>query len=192
MARDAHREYVARTRLARERGFRSYWQQRRAPRVLRRVSDFGRLPESARESRSLAAEVINRARREGTSAEAAASELRVPMPVVRWWFPEALQPRQRGQTLPTGADRSLRLRPLAVEGEVAFVAVRGSRQAEFARRAFDTQWDFVHRRAGRDALVPFKGERIGGRLVETDPEVLERLANAGAFDLEELYRELVG
>ncbi len=192
MARDAHREYLARTRLARERGFRSYWEQRQAPRVLRRVSDFGRLPEQARESRSLAAEVINTARREGSSVEVPAAEKRAPMSVVRWWFPNALQARRRGQTFASAADRALRLRPLAVEGEVAFVPVRGSRQAELARRAFDAQWDFVHRRVGRVALAPFEGARIGGRLVETDPEVLERLANAGAFDLEDLYRELVG
>ncbi len=136
--------------------------------------------------------MINKARREGTNVEVAGGELRVPMSVVRWWFPDALQRTKRGRTLPTEADRALRLRPVAVEGEVAFVPLRGSRRAELARRAFDAQWDFVHRRAGRDALAPFKIVRIGDRLVETDPEVLERLANAGAFDLEELYRELVG
>ncbi len=188
MARDTRREYLARNRLARERGFPSYWQQRQAPRVLRRTSDFARLPESARESRSLAAEAINRSRRERTSVE----ETGVPMRIARWWFPNALRRTERGRTFPTAADRSLRLRPIAVEGEVAFVAVRGSRQAELAQRAFDLQWDFVHRRVGRDALTPFEGRRIGGRLVVTDPEVLERLANAGAFDLEELYRELLG
>ncbi len=192
MARDAHREYLARVRLARARGFHSYWEQRHAPRILRRVSDFVRLPDSARESRSRVAEVINKARRERIAAEEAGAELGVPMSEVRWWFPDALQPSRRGRTFPTVADRSLRLRPLAVEGEVAFVPVRGSRRAELATRVFDAQWDFIHRRIPRGALALFKDVRIGGRRVEIDPEVLERLANAGAFDLEELYRELVG
>jgi hypothetical protein len=191
VARDAHREYLARERLARERGFRSYWEQRRAPRVLRRVADFGRLPETALERRVDAAAVIAHARRERISVEQSARELKVQMSVVRWWFPQALGRTHAGRTLPFAADRALRLRPLiAVERGLAFVVVRGSRAADSAADAFDVQWRFLKGEAEVAELDALRGLRIGGYAVETDAGALERQGAIGV-DVIEAYRELV-
>ena len=144
-ARDYRREYQHRAALARARGFRSYWTERRAPRVARTPRDFARLSPEARESRSAALGVVARAREAGLSVEEAARELRVPMSVVRWWARAGLGPTRNGRTMPTAADRMLRLRPLVVVGKgLVFVAVRGSRQSDRAHHAWDVQWRFIH------------------------------------------------
>ena len=61
--------------------------------------------------------VLNRARREHTTVEAAARELGVPMATVRYRLADALEPTKQGRTLPRSADRLTRLRPLLIEGE---------------------------------------------------------------------------
>jgi hypothetical protein len=193
MARDGRRERDARDRAARERGFASYAAQRRAPRRITAPSDLGQLPEAARQSRNDAAFVISRARREKVPVEVVARAEGVPMASVRWWFPNALKPTRHGRTRPKRADRSLRLRPLAVDGTLTFVATRGSRAAVLAERAFSTQWAFVHGRATEGDLTRFTGVRIAGHEVETDPDVLERLGYQGFFaELDEIYRDVLG
>ena len=90
-------------------------------------------------------------------------------------------------------DRLLRLRPVVVRGkDLLFLSVRGSHQAERARPAWDVQWRFVHGQASAQELARFGGLRIAGELVETDPGVLERLGDAGRFDPDDPYREIVG
>src|ERR1700680_2765118 len=132
MARDSRREQESRDRAARERGFPSYGSQRRAPRRISSAADLARLPEAARQSRNDAALVISRARRERLPVEVVARQEGVSMAALRWWFPDALKPTRHGRTRATRADRSLRLRPLAVEGTLTFVATRGSRAAALA------------------------------------------------------------
>lgn len=192
MARDHRREHQARNRRARERGFPSYAAQRRAPRRITAVPDLARLPDAARESRNDASLVVSRARRERIPVEVIARQEGVPMSAVRWWFPDALRPTRRGRTFPTRADRNLRMRPLAVDGTLTFVATRGSRAAELAEQAFAAQWDFVHGRATADDVARFRGLRIAGHEVETDPDVLERLGYQGLFaELDEIYRDVL-
>ena len=115
------------------------------------------------------------------------------MAAVRWWFADALKPTRRGRTRPTRADRSLRLRPLAVEGTLTFVATRGSRAAALAEQAFAVQWAFINGRASERDLARFGGVRIAGYEVETDPDVLELLGYQGFFaELDEIYRDVLG
>jgi transposase-like protein len=192
--RDYKAEYRRRQQRARQFGFPSYSAQRRAPRRLTGPGDFGRLPEAARESRSEAFRVVAFARRQQTTVEAAARELEVPVSTVRYWAPEALEPRRGGLTLPREADRLLRLRPLLLEGEreVTFVAVRGSRAADRADEVFNLQWQYVTGKADAADLERVRGVRIAGRTVETDPDRLGYLARAGAIDIPEAYRSIVG
>src|SRR4051794_39998492 len=141
MARDYGREYEAALERARRRGFRSLAEQRRAPRILRRPEDFAALPEAARESRSASAAALARSREARMPLEVAAAIEGVRVSTVRYWFPNAVGRTRRARTRPTKSDRYLRLRPLAVDGEVRFIAVRGSRVADEAIRAFGVQYD---------------------------------------------------
>jgi len=190
--RDYRREYLAAVERARQRGFESLREQRRTPRLLRGSEDFAALPENARASRSAASAAIARSRESGLPLELTGAMESVDVATIRYWFPKAVRPTRRRKTRPTRADRYVRLRPIAVEGDLRFVTTRGSRIASDAMRAFGVQWDFVHGRASADDLVRYAGRRVGGFRVETDPAVLERLAAAGQFRIEEIYRELVG
>ena len=192
--RDYAAEYRRRQERAQERGFASYWQQRRAPRHLSGAKSLSLLPEKARQSRTDALRVVKLARSERTTIEDAASTLRVPLPTVCYWAGDALKPTRQGQTLPTRGDRLARLRPLIVEGEseLSFVTVRGSKAADHADVVFDIQWRFLAGHASEAELEQIRGVRIGGRIVESDPDRLTLLARAGTVSVDEAYRDTVG
>lgn len=65
--------YARRNELARQRGFRSYGQQRRYARRPSSLDDLTRMPEEARSSRSEAFSVIDLARAEHISPQEAAT-----------------------------------------------------------------------------------------------------------------------
>ena len=192
-SRDYRAEYRRRQERARLLGFTSYGQQRRAPRRLRRMSDFGRLPDAARESRTDALSVVRVARRDRIPIEDAAVQLGVSVEAVRWWAPDALTPSSGGRTFAKRGDRILRLRPVIVEGdsEVSFVTVRGSGAALGAEEAFDVQWRFITGQASEAELASIQGVRIGGQTVEADPDRLEAIAAAGGVDVPETYRGIL-
>jgi len=192
--RDYAAERRRRDKLARERGFRSYWQQRNAPRRLTRAGDFARLSEPARESRTDSLRVVSLARKRHSTVEEAAAEVGISMSTVRFWVPEALEPKRRGRTLPTVGDRLTRLRPMVLEdeSELVFLTVRGSRASDRADRIFDVQWRYVTGHAHESEFASIRGARINGRVVESDPARLTILARAGAIDVPEAYREIVG
>ena len=192
MSRDYAREYAAARRRARERGFGSIRELRRLPRLPRTASQLADLPDEARGSRSAAAAAIGRSRESRRSLEETGAEEGVSVATIRYWFPDAVGHTRRGRTRPTRADRHLRLRPLAADGDVRFIETRGSRVAAEAYRIFGVQWDVLHGRLPPEALAKYTGVRIGGAEVVTDPTLLERLGNAGLFHVDELYRELLG
>lgn len=137
--------------------------------------------------------MVQRARLDRTTVEAAAAQAGVPMGDVRYWAGAALEPTRQGRTLPREGDRLLRLRPLLVEGEseLVFVPVRGSRVADRADAVFDVQWRYVTGQADEAELDQIRGLRIAGRTVESSPDRLDYLARAGGLDADEVYRELV-
>jgi hypothetical protein len=163
----------------------------RSPGRIDSPEQFLALTDEERESRTAALSAIGRAREDGTSVEAAAAQVGTDMRTVRWWASEALQPTGRGGTQPTPEDDLFRVRPIALDGDVGFIGVPGSREAEKAERVFGIQWDFAHGTAGVDALVRLPGS-YGGRRVVRDPAELDELARRGLFNIEELYKALVG
>jgi len=192
--RDYAAEHRRRNEAARERGFSSYAQQRRAPRRLTRPGDFALLPEAARESRTDALRAIGLSRKQQTSVEEAVAEVGISMRTVRFWAPEALEPQRRGRTLPTRGDRLTRLRPIVLEdeSELVFLTVRGSRAADRGDHIFDVQWRFITGHADDAELATIRGLRINGRVVESNPARLVLMAGAGVIDVPEAYREIVG
>lgn len=81
------------------------------------------------------------------------------------------------------------LRPLAVDGDTAFVEIDDPGLVEEAEEIFRVQWDYVHGWVDDSALERLP-ERFMGRQVVRDPGALDDLARVGSFDIEELYREL--
>lgn len=191
MARDYHQEYAAAQRRAQERGFRSITEQRRRPRLPKNLAALRTLPEEARWSRSAASRAIEMSRATRLSLELTASQQSISVVTVRYWFPDAILPTRHGRTRPTRSDRHLRLRPLAVDNEVTFIETHGNHAAAKANEVFGVQWDVLHHRLPPEALERYRGLRIGGRLVVTDIDVLERLGNAGQFRIDEIYRDLL-
>ena len=192
--RDYKAEYRRRQEQARERGFRSYAEQRKAPRRIRNSKDLARLPIAARDSRSGALSALGVARRERISIETAASRVGVPVGTVRWWVPEALEPTRGGRTSPTRGDRLLRVRPIILEdaGGVDFIEIRGSGATLRVEEAFDLQWGFVTGQVDAAELERLRGVRAGGHPVEADPERLRGIAAAGGVDVPEAYRAVIG
>lgn len=178
--------------LASERGFTSVRTMRRANRLPRTAAELTGLPSPARGSRSAAVAAVARSRDRRLPLDVTGGLEGVSLATIRFWLPDAVGRTRHGRTLVTPADRHLRLRPLAVEGEVTFVETHGSHAASRAMWAFGVQWDFIHGQATEADLARLRGLRIGGRLVEADPDVLEHLARAGEFRLDEQYRELMG
>ena len=98
MARDNRLAYERENTLARSRGFRNAYEQRKHKRRPSTRNEYGVLPERAREVRSDAIEAIDLARKEHISPEEAAERLRVPWSAVRWWGDESLGHSRGGRT----------------------------------------------------------------------------------------------
>ena len=65
-------------------------------------------------------------------------------------------------------------------------AIRGSRQASRLARYTNAVGHF-YRTGDVERLREFSGQKINGRALITDPEVLTELAQAGELELQELY-----
>jgi hypothetical protein len=135
---------------------------------------------------------VHSARRRGFPVELIAVEVGVPIEAVRWWFPDALVHDATGRWRATPADTATRLRPLAVDGEVTFVPVKGSAAADRVSDWFDVQWRYVTNRATAAEVEALPNVTVAGRRLERDPGVLEELARRGDFDLDDIYRDLFG
>lgn len=82
------------------------------------------------------------------------------------------------------------LRPIAVDGEVVFLALDTEELASEAEWIFGIQWDFIHGNLWAEDLDQLPEFFEGRRVVRTARELTE-LARIGAFaEIEEIYREL--
>ena len=164
---------------------------RRSPGHISGPDDFRNLDEFDREARTLALSSVTRARDNGITVEDAATQLGTDIDNVRWWASEALGSSTRAGTTPTPDDDLFRVRPMALDGDVGFIGVRGSRQARAADRIFGTQWDYAQGTASVDELDRLP-DQFARRWVVKDPYELDDLAREGGFDIEELYRAVFG
>ena len=115
--------------------------------------DFLALTDDEHTERSLALSAVQWARTLGISVEAAAAQVGTDIDDVEYWASEALQPKIGRRTQPTPTDDLYRVRPIALEGEVGFVGVSGSRRAKEAERIFGIQWDYANGHADVDDLA---------------------------------------
>ncbi len=181
--------YARRNQLARQRGFRTYGQQRRYERRPRTLSQILGLPQAARDVRSDALRAIDLAKTEGISPEQAAGRLGLPVSAVRWWGAESLGRTRRGRTELTRRD-PLRMRPVVFDDGVEFAAARGWKRKE-VERIFQIQWAAAHGMATAEELDWLRGRNVAGRPIADSQERLHELARRGEIDPVEAYRGLV-
>jgi hypothetical protein len=175
-----------RNALARERGFKSYAEQRSTSRAISRRDDLAALPAAAKQARSDALDVIALARREGIDLTSAAKQLRVPSSAVTSWAADAIADRRGGGHV-TAADRMFRPMYVYSGGQAVPVDVRGSRTASIVGRYHSAIGHYLN--TGDDSrLTRFAGQTVGGVELEADPEVIDELARRGRFDFESIYR----
>lgn len=145
-----------------------------------------RLRPASREARARALEAVSVARRDNLTIRTAARRVGVSVATVRKYAAPALRKDVFGRLVPTEADRLYRrVRVIGPEGE-AWVDVRGSRRASLVGE----YWNAVRRylATGDEApLARFRGARVGGVELQTEPEAIEELARRGEVSFESLY-----
>jgi len=75
---------------------------------------------------------------------------------------------------------------------VEFVEIRGSHTASRAHHILDVQYRFIEGNATQAELQDIAGQKVAGRLVESDPARLTAIAEADGADITEAYREVLG
>jgi hypothetical protein len=156
------------------------------------IEEFRALSERDRDERSAVLSAIALARHEGIPLAAAASARGTTLDAIFEWAPEAVRRGFLGIPLVTEQDSIWRLRMLYVDGQLDYVGVQGSEEADTADLIRELQWAWIHgdREAG-DALQAYRGTVISGRQVETDLDALRQIAARGD-DPVEVYKELLG
>jgi hypothetical protein len=178
------REY--RDFLAQRKGFASWEAQRRAPRTVRNAREEARLRPIEREARARALEARALMSREGlTLSQAATRAGTTPGTVLRYVGP-ALELRGH-RYVARKADRLYRRMLVTSTRGVVAADVRGSNAARLIAQHANAVRRYLDGRAGPEALTRFRGKRVGGFELETDPEALEALARGGEFDFLDLY-----
>lgn len=181
----SERQY--RNALARVRGFSSWSTRQRAPRPFAGVGELSHLRPAEALARRQALEALSLMRRKGLSLERAAAQANTtPNAVLRHAGP-ALVRSSNGRYWPTPNDTLLRaLLVLTTEGLIE-IALLDSREATVVGR----HWSAIGRlleTGDATALRPFEGRRVGGFVLETDPDVIEELGRRGELSFEDIYR----
>jgi hypothetical protein len=179
------RAHERRNELARERGFRSYYQQRRSPPRITGPGTLARLPQAAQSQRQAAFKVVATMRREGLNLRTAARRERLPVHVVEYYASDALV-GTGGRAQTTVSDRMYRRMTIISGGRSVDVDVRGSRQASLVGKYWNAYQQYLE--GDDDALRPFAGQTVGGYELEVDTDVLDELARRGGIDFESIYR----
>ncbi len=179
-------DHQRRNVLARERGFRNYYEMRKlgGARTVTRQSApvLGSLPPRAVETRRSALEAVSIMRHERIPLARAARRAGVEPSAVRFWAGKAF-----GSTSSVNpADRLLRELLIVSDGHTMQVDVRGSRQAAVVAAYWNAVSRFLETGDLR-LLAKFEGKTVAGHLLETDPDVLEELALTGGLQFEDIY-----
>ena len=184
--RDHRSVYERRNQLARERGFRNYYEVRKlggAHGVTRQSAPvLASLSERARETRRSALEAVSIMRHERIPLARAARRAGVEPSTVRFWAGKAFGPT--GSVNP--ADRLLRELLIVSDGRTMQVDVRGSRQAAVVAAYWNAVSRFLETGDTR-LLTKFEGKTVAGHVLETDLDVLEDLALSGGLQFEDIY-----
>jgi len=139
-------------------------------------------------SRLRAFAVLARMRNRGESLTQAARQEHTTPAIVRQHVGRQLRRGAAGRYTATRSD-TLR-RDLTVLGSEGYepVVVRSSKRAQVASEHLVAVGRFL-RTGDKEWLNPFVGKRVGGVELLTDPDRLQRIANADLMKLDGLYRD---
>ena len=180
-----HSERQYRNALARQKGFRSWYEQQRAPKKTTAKSTQ-RLRRSEEAARARALDALAFMRTRDLSLAAAAREAGTTPNTILKWTGSKLTEKRGGRRVVTKADRLLRtMRVVSTEG-VVDVDVRGSRQARRLAQHMNAVKQFLAT-GDAEALERFEGVRVAGVQLETDPERIEELGRLHELSFEDIY-----
>ncbi len=149
-----------------------------------------RLSKRQQEERVRGLAAINRRRRgEAKSISAAARAEGTTVKTIRKLLPGVLvQDRPGGRIRVKASDRySAKVQVLTTEGSVT-VTARGSHQRELAGRHRASVMRILQGREPKSALERYRGKKVGGRELISDPAQLSLYAQAGVVEqLDSLY-----
>jgi hypothetical protein len=183
--RTFHSERQYRNALAQRKGFRSWSQQQRSRPAATSARAVRSLSRSERRARERALRAVGRMRREGLSLSDAASREGTTRNTVMRHAGPAVE-RRGGRLRAKPADRLARTMHILGPQGITTVTVQGSRQASVIAE----HWNAIRRyvNTGNESdLRRFYGVTVAGVELETDPDVIDRLAAIGALDFEDIY-----
>ena len=156
-----------------------------SPVFVRGRKDYEKLHPKEQEARQRAYEAIAEMRRGKVSLTAASRLVGTTPETVRRYASEALTKKGR-RYMATAADRSYqRMSALTIEG-LQDIDTRGSK----SRSLVSAHWRAVNRFSATGdvfVLIPFKGKRVGGYTLATDPDQIEEYARRGELDIDDIY-----
>ncbi|MGH2905105.1 MAG: hypothetical protein ACRDK7_16205 [Solirubrobacteraceae bacterium] len=150
------------------------------------------LSPRSRQTYSKALRALSLQRRRGLSASAAAREAGTTLRSYKRYADPALS-KSGGRLKAAKGDRFVRSFPLVERGgRFVLAEIRGSGNVRIAAEYNNVLRDLLGRdyTRGRDTLERLRGTRISGIELETDPEVLEAMANRGELPDEQELAEM--
>lgn len=144
-----------------------------------------KIKKQALRQRALA--VISRMRRRGESLSKAARTLGTTPRTVRKLIGKQLRKTASGRYSVKESDRLTRELNVFGPDGYEIVSVRSFRQAQLASEHLNAVGRFL-RTGDTEWLKPFRGKRIGGIKLLTDPDRLNQFADADLVKLDGLYR----
>jgi hypothetical protein len=154
--------------------------------VIRTLAQHAALSSREQEEWRAAFHALDLMRTSNQSLTSAARRAGTTPEIVRNYVGPALS-RQGSRWVARPADRILRVMTVLAEGGVEYeVAVGGSRVASVIGR----HWSAIgHHLATGDAarLSEFRGKRVAGYALETDPDAIEMWQRRGELDVEDIY-----
>jgi hypothetical protein len=171
-------------------------QQRRSPKsdqkAPRTTAQYHAMPEKSKDTLERVLRAIAKMRSGNISLTKASLEAHVSPKTVRRWASSVLQKRPNGKWVPKKTDRLLRVMQVPSPDGVREVAIRGSRAASQLGQYWSALQKFLQT-GDASRLETFRGRSI--RTADgieipllVDRRELNRLASAGLFSFESLYR----
>ncbi len=172
------REY--RNALAQRQGFASWHGQQRAAEKVT-AKGYGSLRASQKQARARALDALSKVRHGETLTRAAQQAGTTPNTVAKY-AGEQLR-REGGRTVASRSDRLYRVMNAVTTEGVVEVSLRSSRQATLVGEHANAIKKFLLT-GDAEPLRKFAGVKVGGRELETRPEVLEDLERSGELEYE--------
>ncbi len=191
-----HSHQAYRNALARAKGYKTDYARRRIRVTINSIKDIEKLPVSARDKRTYALEVLNLMRSEKKNLKQAVRDFNRAHPAERITSDTVLKYagkaliKKGGRWHAKRYDKLLRLMPFPTKQGSMQIEVRDSRTASNIAKYHSAMGRYLETGDIKE-LTPFLGKTIIHQRVRypfiTDPEIIERLAEAGEFQFESIY-----